>query len=517
MRFSSVAAAALTLCSSPILVAQSPDHVLRAVDTSGTAGIVIPMAIALDFRGDPLQAYRFEVCDDELVSLEETDVAFGATTSALQYSAHVVEVTTDGWTVDAALDVGVNELDAGTDLELYLASYFLLDIGTSTIDFCEASVTSVLETASEEIGPTHESGSIEVLAPIFLRGDVDGDGLVIPIVDARRLVAWGFAGADEPPCMEAADINNNGLISALVDGLGLLNWAFSDSAPPADPGPDECGPDPEPAAGEPCEIAPDPCVAEFDSEPNPDYVLSIASETAATDSLAGVAITLSSLDEDVAAYQFSVCHDGLVTLEQGDVLFGDSLEDLGANPFLFHAFSFEEDSWTVGALLDVMSPSGPIILEAGAEHELYVAFYRAGDVKGGATLEFCEIGSPLIRNVLMASDNTAVVPEQENGAIEIVKSIPFTRGDADGDGEFSGLFDAIFVLEYGFLQGKTPPCLDAADADDSGDVDGLLDAIRILNYAFVDGPAPPDPGPDECGGDPTGDAVDCATIARSCQ
>ncbi len=83
----------------------------------------------------------------------------------------------------------------------------------------------------------------------------------------------------------------------------------------------------------------------------------------------------------------------------------------------------------------------------------------------------------------------------------------FLRGDASGNGSFSALLDALFLLSYFFLSGDEPPCLEAADADGNGTVNGLLDALYMLVFTFSDGPAPPSPFP-ECG---------TATLAVGCE
>jgi hypothetical protein len=83
----------------------------------------------------------------------------------------------------------------------------------------------------------------------------------------------------------------------------------------------------------------------------------------------------------------------------------------------------------------------------------------------------------------------------------------FLRGDADGDG-VRNITDGVFVLNYLFIGGKTPPCLDAADTNDSGDLN-ITDGVFILNFLFLGGRAPPSPFID-CGEDPTPDLLDCA-------
>ena len=84
----------------------------------------------------------------------------------------------------------------------------------------------------------------------------------------------------------------------------------------------------------------------------------------------------------------------------------------------------------------------------------------------------------------------------------------FLRGDGNGDGTID-LTDAVYTLNYLFLGGAVPACLDAADADDSEEVQ-LTDAIYTLGFLFSGGAPPPAPYPD-CGEDPTAEGLDCAS------
>jgi hypothetical protein len=102
------------------------------------------------------------------------------------------------------------------------------------------------------------------------------------------------------------------------------------------------------------------------------------------------------------------------------------------------------------------------------------------------------------RVVIRAIDHTGTVRDTAT----IVKTRIFRRGDADANAAIE-LTDAIFVLEFMFLGGARPSCLDAADADDNGAIE-LTDAIFILEFMFLGGPAPPAPFPN-CGTDPTAD------------
>ncbi|MGQ9590573.1 MAG: malectin domain-containing carbohydrate-binding protein, partial [Planctomycetota bacterium] len=78
----------------------------------------------------------------------------------------------------------------------------------------------------------------------------------------------------------------------------------------------------------------------------------------------------------------------------------------------------------------------------------------------------------------------------------------FRRSDADDSGVVN-ITDGIFILNYLFLGGPAPTCLETADANDDGGVN-ITDGIFVLNYLFLGGPAPPAPGPDACGPDGAG-------------
>jgi hypothetical protein len=94
-----------------------------------------------------------------------------------------------------------------------------------------------------------------------------------------------------------------------------------------------------------------------------------------------------------------------------------------------------------------------------------------------------------------------------NGRVNIVPDgTPFVRGDSNGDATVN-ITDARHALNYLFLRGATPPCLDAADANDDGKLN-ITDPIAILILLFRGGsPLPPPATP---GLDPTADGLDCA-------
>ena len=91
--------------------------------------------------------------------------------------------------------------------------------------------------------------TIEVVVPVFLRGDVDGDGAVSAMMDALYLLEWGYLEGPAPLCEDAADIDDDGVASPVADAIALLSWEFQGAEPPADPGPDTCDVDPVGASG----------------------------------------------------------------------------------------------------------------------------------------------------------------------------------------------------------------------------------------------------------------------------
>ncbi len=78
----------------------------------------------------------------------------------------------------------------------------------------------------------------------------------------------------------------------------------------------------------------------------------------------------------------------------------------------------------------------------------------------------------------------------------------FRRGDPNDDGGVN-ITDAIYILNYLFLGGEAPGCLEAADANDDGGIN-ITDGVYVLNFLFLGGPEPAPPGPNACGQDPPG-------------
>jgi hypothetical protein len=101
----------------------------------------------------------------------------------------------------------------------------------------------------------------------------------------------------------------------------------------------------------------------------------------------------------------------------------------------------------------------------------------------------------------------AVRPRLLSGMIVVVAATAdFLRGDADANGRLEQT-DAVFILNWLFLLGTDPACLDAADVTDDGTIQ-ITDAVFLLTHLFLLGPPPPSPQI-RPGRDPTPDVLSC--------
>lgn len=103
---------------------------------------------------------------------------------------------------------------------------------------------------------------------------------------------------------------------------------------------------------------------------------------------------------------------------------------------------------------------------------------------------------------------TAIVLACFASADAAIGQSAFIRGDSNADAQVD-LSDAVATLQYLFIGGMQPPCLDAADVDDDGEI-AITDPIALLGYLFLGGRPIPAPWPG-CGADLTDDGIPCAT------
>ena len=111
----------------------------------------------------------------------------------------------------------------------------------------EPGLYTFLLTVANELGESSQVLEVNVPSanegPLFLRGDSDASAAVDlndPIVALTEI----FLGRVGIKCTEAADVDNNGIMD-FTDQILVLHYLFIGGAPPAAPGPDVCGTDPE--------------------------------------------------------------------------------------------------------------------------------------------------------------------------------------------------------------------------------------------------------------------------------
>jgi len=105
--------------------------------------------------------------------------------------------------------------------------------------------------------------------------------------------------------------------------------------------------------------------------------------------------------------------------------------------------------------------------------------------------------------------NNGIFYEEAGKAYLYLLEATFRRGDCNGDGGYN-VADAVFTLGALFAGCPQGTCIDACDANDDGAMN-VADAVFTLGALFSGLPPPSDPGPVNCGPDPTVDNLDCVS------
>jgi hypothetical protein len=115
------------------------------------------------------------------------------------------------------------------------------------------------------------------------------------------------------------------------------------------------------------------------------------------------------------------------------------------------------------------------------------------------------------------------VRELYEGEVVEPPATAFVRGDTNSSGTID-LTDGVVTLNFLFLGGPAPSCMDAADTDNNGQL-VISDAVIVFSYLFTGGPPPVAPSPSatayaaaDCGEDAEGgaDGLDCAGESDTC-
>ena len=110
---------------------------------------------------------------------------------------------------------------------------------------------------------------------------------------------------------------------------------------------------------------------------------------------------------------------------------------------------------------------------------------------------------PAVRAVVLSGDGSTFSAGADLGWMRRMAR----ASEAENREDSLRLAALMRTLNFLFLGDAPPPCLRAADFDDNARVE-ITDAIASLSFLFAGGPGPAPPGED-CGGDPTPDALSC--------
>ncbi|MBI4601848.1 MAG: hypothetical protein HY721_07790 [Planctomycetes bacterium] len=386
--------------------------------------------------------------------------------------------------------------------------------------------------------------------PPFVRGDINRDGEV-NLVDASYYFDARYLGAPPPSCVDAADVNDSGAIEFATDAdlYFLLDWLFKATSPSTLPAPFPFpGADPT-ADGLACADA----GVTPPGDPHKGYAMDWDTAPGVQPGQKDVAsfllaTTAGPIECFSIAFRIDKKYVENVRVDLQGTIFPTALRaKFESSPaFRWRVVPSKQpakyDLLLVGAIF-VLDPTMPL---------------PAGDGGGGAfqRIPFAATTGPLEDAPLLrvVADVKAGAPK--GGPFTVLFPAPdedfVTAGDAVhglgndfggfnparigvwfiphfvgemrwviGGGEeflFRGdsnrdlkvdISDPSHSLNFLFLGGPEPPCLDAADANDDGEVD-VSDPVMTLLYLFDDSVASlPAPGADRCGLDVTLDVLGC--------
>ena len=348
----------------------------------------------------------------------------------------------------------------------------------------------------------------------------------------RRTSVSGWGSAGPPPvCLRAADMDGDGVLG-LRDTLSLLRALFMGTEEIAAPFP-SCGTGESPQSDLSCDTEPVCEPVEPESEvfhmfvatgrhregPEADGV-DVYGQPGDTVNVP-LYVHLSVASEHLAAYGWSL---GL-SMEGGTIenptTVGTVAASVEEGGIINGGFVFTEPTDDGGAVssvlvsiqghnqLDTRLPFS-LILRARAKVEIPESGSRTTEVQLVSGLS----GSGQEIELEVTADGDPYRPiatPLEIRAHSHDASEFFKRGDVDQSGTIN-ITDSVSLLNWLFVAGRKPPCLDAANVNDD-DVIDISDAIAGLNCLFVGGECPSF----ECEVDTTPeDPFDCEQNGGAC-
>jgi hypothetical protein len=345
----------------------------------------------------------------------------------------------------------------------------------------------------------------------FLRGDLNSDGR-LSTSDYLMLRRFLFSGELPPSCGDTGDADDSGRLD-ITDGIFLLNRLFL-GGPPL--------PAPYPEAGS--DLTPDDldCASYDVSAPATSAdLLRVGDAEGAPGSTVSIPVYVTAVKGEIEAFQLVLSYDQSFFTADRRLFFDGSFYEEAQSQGLLESFRVATDQIAPGMLVVSFIPhlsEDGFELPPGPET---LVFNLSGTISETATPGTVVDLEPVVetgagphdlRNELTRQGEASffsTIPQTEGGVLRIViDQTFFRRGDADASGAVN-ITDAEYTLNYLFLGGPAPSCLDAADADDSGDLN-ITDPIHTLTFLFLGGSTMPPPY-SEPGDDPSPDDLDCVS------
>lgn len=105
----------------------------------------------------------------------------------------------------------------------------------------------------------------------------------------------------------------------------------------------------------------------------------------------------------------------------------------------------------------------------------------------GGNLSGTPVGYSTVSFTAHAEDTIGDYDEQEYAIW--IRPV-FICGDIDHSGDDPDISDLVYLIDYMFTGGPSPPVMEAADVDGSGGDPDIADLVYVVDYMFNGGPAP---------------------------
>jgi hypothetical protein len=460
----------------PLATCRVDDISFTALDGCDVAPLVATRAIGAEkIAAEGAVLTRYEAGETYSVALSLSDPR-GAGACAAATAATILERVPNGWTIESAENGGAVAVDRGSvswnvAVPAGLAeplSYVVRANGSGRVDFA---------------GEIQETGSDRtfVTAGDFAAVDV---AALPPVSDFGSIQRWLVLG----PFLRSVGGANPGEAELardyLTDGVSTeaeirpvagdtIDTDFGGEAASTGLAPNSLGRNPDDR----------PTWIEWRDFDDADDRIDFERVYGAIDEVMCYAVTYLEVEEELVVNLGVSSDDAVQILLDGEEIHKNNVARgaLGR--------SYQDTPFTHPNLGEIVLDEGQHVLvvkvfEGGGEHNFRVGFLDELGV---------EIpGGPEGLSVVLQPGSIPQVPI-------------FRRGDADSSGKLD-ISDAVFTLNYLFIGGGTPQCIDAADSDDDGTVQ-ITDAIRSLGFLFLGGTPIAPPGPEACGPDPVEDQL----------